>query len=164
MKNAINRWVYHSEEEQYYACPCCGHRAEAHVIPEEYCGYKLGYPRERFCSRCGADLRNIKPDEMWVDYVEEEYINKNTLIVNMSLAAEELQYEELDGAVKMIHEVEKVKPAKVKRILYGKWTEKESSQNTPGIFCSVCGSMANEKYSFCPNCGAEMKQEVKKND
>ena len=43
----------------------------------------------------------------------------------------------------------------------GKWIDKEKIMFP---ICSKCGLTSVEKYSFCPNCGAKMDEEVEEKE
>lgn len=41
----------------------------------------------------------------------------------------------------------------------GKWVDKSGGIEGAWNYCSVCGEQAIDLYDFCPNCGADMRQE-----
>lgn len=50
---------------------------------------------------------------------------------------------------------------------HGKWIfEKANNEHTDGYICSICGRSYHTKvpyfseYNFCPNCGADMREEA----
>lgn len=54
------------------------------------------------------------------------------------------------------------KAADVRPVVRGRWSEKPYLLGTTNV-CSVCGEnygMPHRKYNFCPNCGADMREET----
>lgn len=54
------------------------------------------------------------------------------------------------------------KAADVRPVVRGRWSEKPYLLGTTNV-CSVCGEnygMPHGKYNFCPNCGADMREET----
>lgn len=55
-----------------------------------------------------------------------------------------------------------VPAADVRPVVRGRWIEKPYLLGTTNV-CSVCGEnygMPHGKYNFCPNCGADMREET----
>ena len=63
----------------------------------------------------------------------------------------------VSDAVDIIRHLPSVAPARK----VGKWIDKEKIMFP---ICSKYGLISVEKYSFCPNCGTKMDEEVEKND
>lgn len=59
------------------------------------------------------------------------------------------------GARKLIEEAP---PADVVPVVHGRWTFYSSyGEDEYEYECSVCNEWANQRYTYCPNCGAHMK-------
>lgn len=41
----------------------------------------------------------------------------------------------------------------------GKWIDKSGGIEGAWNYCSVCGEQAIDLYDFCPNCGADMREQ-----
>lgn len=41
----------------------------------------------------------------------------------------------------------------------GKWVDKSGGIEGAWNYCSVCGEQAIDLYDFCPNCGADMRED-----
>lgn len=55
--------------------------------------------------------------------------------------------------------------ADVRPVVHGEW----EMANQPGVYaCSICGCYGTRheaiEYNFCPNCGADMRSELKKEE
>ena len=50
--------------------------------------------------------------------------------------------------------------ADVRSVVRGEWEEEDSASNRWSFRCSVCGEGGRGyKFNFCPNCGADMREE-----
>ena len=43
----------------------------------------------------------------------------------------------------------------------GKWIDKSGGIEDAWNYCSICGEQAIDLYDFCPNCGADMRGEMR---
>jgi hypothetical protein len=63
----------------------------------------------------------------------------------------------------LVEYLDEVPTADVRPVVRGKWEVK--SQKIRGYSidfykCSVCGNEPDEKYNFCPQCGADMREKA----
>ena len=42
----------------------------------------------------------------------------------------------------------------------GKWIDKSDGIDGAWNYCSVCGEQVIDLYDFCPNCGADMREDT----
>lgn len=62
----------------------------------------------------------------------------------------------------VLMDIDEVPAADVRPVVRGRWSEKPYLLGTTNV-CSVCGEnygMPHGKYNFCPNCGADMREET----
>lgn len=66
------------------------------------------------------------------------------------------------GIHDMLEEIEMYPAADVRPVVRGRWKDAmQSCHDSPHVKCSVCGEFYWQyfkKFSFCPNCGAEMEE------
>lgn len=80
-----------------------------------------------------------------------EYINKQALLAEYDC----VHVGPPGGARKLIEEAP---PADVQTVVHGRWTFYSSyGEDEYEYECSVCNEWANQRYTYCPNCGAHMK-------
>ena len=88
----------------------------------------------------------------------KNYIDKDELLKKANLIASQLSYEEIDGALEVIFEIETTKTENVRENKFGRWL-----QPLPNMVktCSICGLSIEKKYNypFCPGCAADMREE-----
>ena len=59
-----------------------------------------------------------------------------------------------------LNDVEDFPAADVRPVVHGKWEEEDSASNRWAFRCSICGGgPVGRKFNFCPNCGADMREE-----
>lgn len=88
-----------------------------------------------------------------------EYIEREAAIRNIRKMASMIGFENpavaIDCAVKCL---ERVPAADVAPVVHGRWTFYSSyGEDEYEYECSVCNEWANQRYTYCPNCGAHMK-------
>lgn len=91
----------------------------------------------------------------------DRYINAGSLLTKikayrpyMYLGEDALSY-----AIKM---VELEPSADVRENVKGKWLQDKHDEAGYGYFdCSVCGADFYDVYDFCPNCGADMRADMR---
>ena len=70
----------------------------------------------------------------------------------------------MQDVCKAIGEVFKIVPAAdVAPVKHGEWDKKPFLIGT-SYYCSECGDNFGEPYNYCPNCGAKMDEEMKRDD
>lgn len=82
-----------------------------------------------------------------------EYINKQALLAEYDC----VHVGPPGGARKLIEEAP---PADVAPVVHGRWEPKRKMYRTPNAknyTCSECGLPIAERWHYCPNCGAHMK-------
>lgn len=90
-----------------------------------------------------------------------DLIDRRTLIKDLVSdclkAKEETKYPSIKEIYKRIEElIDKQKQIEAKPVVYGEWDKYRISK----LFkytCSICHCDTEEKTSFCPNCGADMR-------
>ena len=55
--------------------------------------------------------------------------------------------------------LDKLPAADVRPVVRGKWMERRFSEDVYGAECSVCHTTWDYGTNFCPNCGADMREE-----
>nr|DAN10114.1 MAG TPA: Transcription initiation factor IIE, alpha FINGER, Transcription [Caudoviricetes sp.] len=73
--------------------------------------------------------------------------------------AEKIKYTEyINGDVTVSKDlVEKIPTADVQEVRHGKWGKSLFAQDF--FRCSLCSSVWNRKFEYCPHCGAKMDEE-----
>ena len=90
-------------------------------------------------------------------YIEREYVLKymEDSYKNAGISAE--------AASKVRNWLYKAPAADVRPVVRGKWKDAmQSCHDSPHVKCSVCGEYYwryFKKFNFCPNCGADMREE-----
>ena len=68
------------------------------------------------------------------------------------------------GIGDVLDDVEDFPAADVRPVVRGKWKDAmQSCNDSPHVKCSVCGEYFwryFNKFNFCPNCGADMREET----
>ena len=64
----------------------------------------------------------------------------------------------------MLNDVEDFPAADVRPVVRGRWepvvdANEDGSPYQAGIHCSECGHFDVWEFNFCPNCGADMREE-----
>lgn len=54
--------------------------------------------------------------------------------------------------------IESMPTADVRENVHGEWVNTRPPEMSDNIVCSVCGYDSIASYSFCPNCGADMRK------
>lgn len=95
---------------------------------------------------------------------EKEYIEREAAIGSLLGWAEQLTetYGKNDEYVRCLesaaYNIEQIPAADVRSVVRGTWiTRPYMMGNTQ--YCSLCGENYGMKHNFCPNCGADMREE-----
>lgn len=84
-----------------------------------------------------------------------EYIEKEAVVHHFMIKR---QYLTKDLVMDAAYEVSKFPAADVAPVVHGRWTFYSSyGEDEYEYECSVCNEWANQRYTYCPNCGAHMK-------
>ena len=84
-----------------------------------------------------------------------EYIEKEAVVHHFMTKR---QYLTKDLVMDAAYEVSKFPAADVEPMVHGRWTFYSSyGEDEYEYECSVCNEWANQRYTYCPNCGAHMK-------
>ena len=86
-----------------------------------------------------------------------EYIEREKVIEAFDDPAVERYYGDVCPE-SVICVIEQIPAADVRPVVRGRWiTRPYMMGNTQ--YCSLCGENYGVKYNFCPNCGADMREE-----
>lgn len=84
-----------------------------------------------------------------------EYIEREAVVHHFMTKR---QYLTKDLVMDAAYEVSKFPAADVVPVVHGRWTFYSSyGEDEYEYECSVCNEWANQRYTYCPNCGAHMK-------
>ena len=91
-------------------------------------------------------------DAIWLVDPENDGSDGGTVVLqNMELTSSDVE-----------SIVSEITAADVRPVVRGRWIEKPYLLGTTNV-CSVCGEnygMPHGQYNFCPNCGADMREET----
>lgn len=89
-----------------------------------------------------------------------DYISKQEAISAITqMIGEHYPYKTIFRAVRILHHVP---TADVRENVKGKWLQDKHDEAGYGYFdCSVCGADFYDVYDFCPNCGADMRADMR---
>ena len=91
--------------------------------------------------------------------MSKEYLNADAVMEAFCNHSEVIMHNGKPSfAVNYPNVVRSIPPADVKPVARGKWTYGDGETLWT---CSVCGNDSCCKGNYCPNCGAEMRKEVK---
>lgn len=101
------------------------------------------------------------------DYISRQAFIEDikTEILNLSMDGMKGTHRPHDELYGFIERIEEQPSADVRPAVRGRWSEKPYLLGTTNV-CSVCGEnygMPHGKYNFCPNCGADMREEQNEN-
>ena len=71
-----------------------------------------------------------------------------------------LEFVEPDARPFLAERIRNIPAADVRPVVRGEWRERRFSEDVYGAECSVCHTTWDYGTNFCPNCGAEMKEET----
>lgn len=64
----------------------------------------------------------------------------------------------------VLGDIEDFPPADVRHVVRGEWSVAIGYDPKRSCLCSACQRMNYEPSNYCPNCGADMREETNEND